>query len=554
MSLRSLILIIINSLVFLVIVLLSITFYNQFSKVLDDRILLQLNSIKTLKQIQIERLIASEWENFKNNPETAPFSDSLKIVNSKQIFSSSGVYDLTKFHSGKKTSIALVLRDSNQTKMKVIDYNKIKNILLERTGMGESGESYLVGQDFHLRSQSRFLTQKIPASILAKTVGVTQAFLGKSGRGIYPDYRGIDVYGVYDVIEVENLKLAIVSEIDESEVNAPLKDLRLRLFGLIVLVTVLAIILSLFLTRIITKPVENMKSSLKIMANGDYSGTEQFHKNSTEISEMFDALGQLKKSLQGAVSFSEDIGKMNLNAQYTPKSTNDVLGKSLVKMRDKLIEFRNNENKNRLNTKRQLVDGLENQRRRLARELHDGLGPLLTSLKFYIDNKIESEAQRVDMKTILDETIAEIRVMSNALMPSSIDDFGVGTAILNFIESIKNSTETKIVFEDLTKQKDSKITKNQQINIFRITQELINNTLKHATAKTIRITLSEFDDFISLFYFDDGIGFNLNHVTLGSGISNIKERVDICNGEVNINSQAGSTTFEIELPIDHDSN
>ncbi|MCB4807266.1 histidine kinase [Tamlana sp. 62-3] len=551
---RSLILIIINSLVFLVIVLLSVTFYNQFSKVLDDRILLQLNSIKTLKQIQIERLITSEWEAFKNNPQTASFSDSLKIINAEQLFSSSGIYDLTEFHLNKKTSIALVLRDSNQTKIKVIDYNKIKNILLERTGMGESGESYLVGQDFYLRSQSRFLTQKIPATILAKTVGVTQAFLGQSGRGIYPDYRGIKVYGVYDVIEVENLNLAIVSEIDESEVNAPLKDLRLRLFGLIVLITVLAIVLSLFLTRIITNPIENMKKSLKIMANGDYSENHQFNKNSTEITEMFNALGQLKKSLQGAVSFSENIGKMNLNAQYTPKSANDVLGKSLVKMRDKLVEFRNNENKNRLNTKRQLVDGLEKERRRLARELHDGLGPLLTSLKFYIDNKIENDAQRFEMKTILDETITEIRVMSNALMPSSIDDFGVSTAILNFIESIKNSTKTQIIFEDLTKQNDSKITKNQQINIFRITQELINNTIKHAQAKHIRITLSEFDDFISLFYFDDGIGFNLNHVTLGSGITNIKERVDICNGEVNINSKAGNTTFEIELPIDYETN
>ncbi|KJD36728.1 hypothetical protein PW52_03555 [Tamlana sedimentorum] len=554
MSLRSLILIIINSLVFLVIVLLSVTFYNQFSKVLDDRILLQLNSIKTLKQIQIERLITSEWEAFRNNPQTASFSDSLKIINPEQLFSSSGVYDLTEFHLNKKTSIALVLRDSNQTKIKIIDYNKIKNILLERTGMGESGESYLVGQDFYLRSQSRFLTQKTPATILAKTVGVTQAFSGQSGRGIYPDYRGIKVYGVYDVIKIKNLKLAIVSEIDENEVNAPLKDLRLRLFGLIVLITVLAIVLSLFLTRIITNPVENMKKSLKIMANGDYSESHQFNKNSTEIAEMFNALGQLKKSLQGAVSFSENIGKMNLNAQYTPKSTNDVLGKSLVKMRDKLVEFRNNENKNRLNTKRQLVDGLEKERRRLARELHDGLGPLLTSLKFYIDNKIENDAQRLEMKTILDETITEIRVMSNALMPSSIDDFGVSTAILNFIESIKNSTKTQIIFEDLTKQNDSKITKNQQINIFRITQELINNTIKHAQAKHIRISLSEFDDFISLFYFDDGIGFNLDHVTLGSGITNIKERVDICNGDVNINSKAGNTTFEIELPIDYETN
>lgn len=223
-------------------------------------------------------------------------------------------------------------------------------------------------------------------------------------------------------------------------------------------------------------------------------------------------------------------------------------------MRNKLIEFRNNENKHRINTKRQLVDGLENERRRLSRELHDGIGPLLTSLKFYIENKIESKTQQHEMKTIVDDTISEIRLMSNALMPSTLDDFGVGAALTNFIESINNSSSINIEFEDLTKQTKSKITKNQEINIFRICQELINNSLKHANPNNIRITLSEFDDFISLFYFDDGNGFNMNTIKLGSGIINIKERVEICNGALQINSKPEKTTFEIELPIEENEN
>ena len=74
--------------------------------------------------------------------------------------------------------------------------------------------------------------------------------------------------------------------------------------------------------------------------------------------------------------------------------------------------------------------------------------------------------------------------------------------------------------------------------------------MKHSEAKNIRITLSEFDEFISLFYFDDGIGFDKSSVKLGSGIINIKERVEICNGKIVINSTAGNTTFEIELPVE----
>ncbi|RYZ47454.1 MAG: hypothetical protein EOP49_21285, partial [Sphingobacteriales bacterium] len=75
------------------------------------------------------------------------------------------------------------------TMIKVFDYNKIKRILLERTGMGESGESYLVGDDFRMRSQSRFYPNKTPYTIAVKTKGVANAFKGINGRGVFEDYR-----------------------------------------------------------------------------------------------------------------------------------------------------------------------------------------------------------------------------------------------------------------------------------------------------------------------------------------------------------------------------
>ena len=88
------------------------------------------------------------------------------------------------------------------------------------------------------------------------------------GKGLYEDYRNVNVYGVYGPIEASNLKLAILSEIDESEVAAPLKDLRKRLIGLMLLIMAIAIFFSLFLTRIIANPILGMKKSLKIMQMG----------------------------------------------------------------------------------------------------------------------------------------------------------------------------------------------------------------------------------------------------------------------------------------------
>ena len=105
------------------------------------------------------------------------------------------------------------------------------------------------------------------------------------------------------------------------------------------------------------------------MAEGDYNQNNEFVKNSNEIAEMFEALANLKVALQGAVIFANDIGKMNLNTDYQLKSPNDLLGKSLLAMRDKLIEFRNNEENTRINSKRMLVNSLENERRRQNRVL-----------------------------------------------------------------------------------------------------------------------------------------------------------------------------------------
>lgn len=550
MSIKTLILIIINSLIAFVIVVLAFSSYKEFSKVLDDRILQQLNSIKTLKKNQIEHLINSEWERFELSKSYNQNSNSTQLTLPDSIKKINGIHDFTRYHPNKKTTIGFVLNSERGTIIKILEYNKIKNILFERAGMGSSGESYLVGQDFRLRSQSRFYPNAIPYSLSVKAENVKNAFKGKNIASIHKDYRGIDVYGVSSGIEIPNLKMVILSEIDVDEVTLPLKKLKERLVVLTFAIFLLAVMLSLFLTRIITNPIKNMQKSLKIMAEGDYNQTNEFIKNSNEIKEMFEALANLKASLQGAVQFSDDIGKMNLNTDYQLKSSNDLLGKSLLAMRDKLIEFRNNEENTRILSKRMLVNGMENERRRLSGELHDGVGPYLTSLKHYIENKVENEMMKKEMKKIVDDTISEIRLMSNALMPTSIDDFGIGVTLTNFIENIKKSTTVTIVYEDLTLQDGSRITNHQAINLFRISQELINNSLKHASATNIRITLSEFDEFISLFYFDDGVGFDIDTIKLGLGISNIKERVAICNGKVAINTTAGNTTFEIELPIE----
>lgn len=551
MRVKNWILLIINSLVLLVVLAISFSFYSEFSKVLDKRILLHLNSIKTLKQIQLERLINKEWNSFNyNQTDTIP----KEITLPKNKYQTEGIFDITHLHPLKKTSIALIKIKGNNRYFKVIDYQKIKNILTERTGMGASGESYIVGEDFRLRSQSRFFPDKTPYKILVKTEGVINGILKKGGTGIFNDYREIPVYSAYNPINIGNLNWVILSEIDVKEIAIPLKKMRSKLLILTLITLLISITISLFLTKIITNPLRKINNLIGFMAKGNYNEKIELYNSPKEINEMNNALAKLSEVISSAVTFSVDIGDMNLNSDYKPKSKNDLLGKSLLKMRNKLKAYRTLEVEIQKVNKRLLIENLESERKRLARELHDGLGPLLTTLKIYVQNKIESGEKKEAIKSSIDNTIAAIRQMTNVLMPTSLDKFGIGLTLENYVQNIQKSIEYPISFENLTKIENSKITKEQEIHLFRITQELINNTIKHSKATQIKISLTEFDDFLSLFYFDNGIGFNQKTVVSGSGLSNIKDRVEICNGTLHISSKTAKTTFDVEMPIKSNKN
>ena len=178
MNIKTLILIIINSLIVLVIALLSFSFYEQFSNVLNDRILMQLNSIKTLLNIQIENVLKTEWESFASSELYSQNIDSTTLVLSDSIKRIDGIHDFTPYHKNHKSTMGFVLNTNKGRKVKAIDYHNIENILQERTGMGESGESYLVGGDFRMRSKSRFFPDKKPSEISVKSKGVINALKG----------------------------------------------------------------------------------------------------------------------------------------------------------------------------------------------------------------------------------------------------------------------------------------------------------------------------------------------------------------------------------------
>ena len=158
-----------------------------------------------------------------------------------------------------------------------------------------------------------------------------------------------------------------------------------------------------------------------------------------------------------------------------------------------------------------------------------------------------SDKKKINL--VVDGTIDEIRRMTYNLMPTVLVDFGVGKALASFIDVIKKSSGIEIVYEDATKGNTGKWNIDLDICIFRVCQELINNSLKHSGANKITISLTEFSDKLSFYYLDNGKGFDQDSVKYGSGLRNIRERIEIFNGYLHIKSDEDGTEVEVEIPI-----
>ncbi|WP_162342154.1 sensor histidine kinase [Cyclobacterium salsum] len=564
-SIRSWIVVLINLLVIPVVIILSIFSYREFKNALDERVLLQLTSIKSLKRIQLETFLKKEMKNFFNGSgeitemSRADILDSIPInVNTSclqrklnSINTVESLIDFSPCASDGEVILAMVRKMGDEIRqIKWIDTNAIQEILLERTGMGQSGETYLVGDDYRMRSVSRFFPLKPPGQIVARTSGAIQAISGVDGYGIFDDYRGIPVYSSYDKLGIPDLDWAILSEIDVKEVTIPLLEMRNKLVGISILVLLFALAFSFFISIVLTKPLLKMRLFLNNMTRGNYDFKIVNTYPTIEINEMFVALEKLQKSIQEAIHFSSEIGNMNMNAEYQLSEEGDLLGKSLVVMQEKLMAYEIAAKKSRSLAKKSLIEGQENERKRLSKELHDGLGPLLTSLKLMVQTSGLSSQDKKKINTLVDETIDEIRRMTYNLMPSALVDFGVGKALSSFIDVIKKSSGIEIIYDDSTLGNAGKLSLDLDICLFRVCQELINNSLKHSNANKITISLTEFSDKISLYYVDDGIGFNMDSIAPGSGLKNIKERIDVFDGYLKIRSGEKGTAVEVEIPFE----
>ena len=192
----------------------------------------------------------------------------------------------------------------------------------------------------------------------------------------------------------------------------------------------------------------------------------------------------------------------------------------------------------------------ERERKRFSEDLHDGLGPQLSTLKLYINqmntgNNTEEEKRELlkAINSLIDEAITTTRNIANNILPGSISDNGLWPALVSFCDKLEQTGTMKFHLENAY---DLDLRKNVESNIYRIIIELINNTIKHARASIINISIKSDEKKLYLVYSDNGIGMK-SDASDGMGLINIKNRSAALNGQYRFVNLEGMR-FELILP------
>ncbi len=196
----------------------------------------------------------------------------------------------------------------------------------------------------------------------------------------------------------------------------------------------------------------------------------------------------------------------------------------------------------------------ESERKRLAEDLHDSVGQVLSAIKLNLhrlDRVIETEGPKsllADTRQLTDECIQEIRNIIHNVLPPVLTDFGLIDALQALCDKLGQNTDIKITF---TKNlADERFPSEIELTYYRMAQELFGNAVKHSKATAIQLLITKEDGWLVMSFSDNGIGFDMDNVTHGFGIKNLQSRAQLINGKIHTYTkpQAGTlTTIKVIL-------
>lgn len=192
-----------------------------------------------------------------------------------------------------------------------------------------------------------------------------------------------------------------------------------------------------------------------------------------------------------------------------------------------------NKQRRRISNMQSRLQGETDERTRLGRDLHDRLGGLLTT--------IQMQSNEEEIQNLTKQATEEMRRVAHHLMPASLKEKGLATALRDFCK-----VNTLVSFSH--HGQDLRLPEQQEVVLYCATHELVNNALKHAKASHIMVQLMMDEEYAAVIVADNGKGFDTENVKKNMGLRNIRERVELLDGRMNISSSSAGTEINIELP------
>jgi len=197
-----------------------------------------------------------------------------------------------------------------------------------------------------------------------------------------------------------------------------------------------------------------------------------------------------------------------------------------------------------------IIEAQEEERKRIAKDIHDGIGQMLTALKFNIESinvdNIGTSIKKIEnLKVLSKELIRGVRMATFNLTPPELTDHGIASALQTLTSQLAKLTGKNILFENKTSFND-RFDSLTETNLYRITQEAVNNAIKYANSNYILVSIKHSESLLSIIIDDDGLGFDVNQIkknkSEGMGLFFMKERISYVDGRIFINSEPNNGT------------
>lgn len=458
-------------------------------------------------------------------------------------------------YSGKSIVGVLVFKILNNTINEIMTNNNN----WKEAGFGNTGETYIVGEDYRLRNDSRFIIQepekyfatlnnyntekntielmkKYSSTVLlqkAKTEAVKDALDGNTDTKIVMDYRHIEVLSSYTKLKIDNLNWVLIAEIDTREAFNTIYSLKEKLIMISLLVLIFSAIIGVIISRIVIYPLNKVRYVVEKFSKGDL-----MYRDKDLIKNEF---GLLVSTLYNMAE------KILLN---TKQLEDEITERK--KMEEELLI---SEEKLR-NLSMHLQSVREEERKVIAREIHDELGQALNTIKlrlaiikdeFEIGDKRSNSLNEIIL--YINSTIQSVKKLISQLRPQLIDDLGLVAAIEWHTREFQK--DAKIACNLSINPQSIVIQPEKAISIFRIFQETLTNIARHSEATQVEISLCQKAEHIELVVIDNGKGILKEEIdnSKSFGIIGMHERVNYWKGELKIenNVDVGTKIF-VKIP------